>query len=56
MPRNFRLADIQHLNVKANAYLVVTHEVDQAQARAIRQGLKKQFYVVFLVVFFACHF
>jgi hypothetical protein len=56
MTRDFGLADIQHLNVKAHAYLVVADEVDQTQARAVCQSLKKQLNVVFLLVFFACHF
>jgi hypothetical protein len=54
MPGNLRLANIQHLNMKADADFVFSHQVDQTQARAVCQRLKKQFYVVFFSSHLIC--
>jgi hypothetical protein len=47
MSRDLWLADVEHFDVKADAYFIVSHEADQTQSRSISQRLEKQFDVVF---------
>ena len=41
MPRYFRLPLFQYLNEIADAKLLISHQIEQTQARVVSQGLKE---------------
>jgi hypothetical protein len=47
----FRLALPEYLDEKAHANFVITHKIEQAQARAIGEGAKQHLYIKWFVLF-----
>ena len=45
MPGNFGLSLLQNLHKVADADLLVSHQVEQAEARIVPQSLKESFHV-----------
>lgn len=43
VPRDFRLPLLKYLHEKADAYLPISHEVEQAEASGVSEGLKEEF-------------